>query len=186
MRAAPWPTHCSLCIGHQTQPPGQMLGKIKSWKQICKRVAVPAARQLDVTVNPVQKGDLCPQILTSGKRAVKGSGAPKTSASQTRLQLMFISKMGISYLKDTLGTVQKTPQGSAQHYEQHSQPASPLAQGRGSQGFMQVHSFLLKRGFVIISYYRTELDCYKTELNPLFYSISEHFMNYNAIITQLV
>lgn len=50
IRAAPHPAHPwhSPCAGHSTQPPGQILGKIKCWHQIHKRVAVPEAQQLDL------------------------------------------------------------------------------------------------------------------------------------------
>lgn len=71
---------------------------------------MPGAHHLDAAINAVQKQDLCPQILISGERAVKGSEAPKTPASQTRLQLMFFSKLpSLLFKGHSWDSSEKTP-----------------------------------------------------------------------------
>lgn len=91
----------------------------------------------------------------------------KSSGAQlkTRLQLMCISKLGGPYLEDSLGTVQKRPQGTAHAgYEPHSLHLTGTRQRKSR--FHAGPLLPLKIGFVIISYYRLELCCYKIKPEP--------------------
>lgn len=165
-----------------------MLGKIKCWHGVHKRVAVPVAHQLDVTINPVQKHDLCLQIPTSGKRQWKAVGYQRYPPLKQSLSWCSLANWGFHIWRTLLVQYRKDPGVlTSTGYEQHSQLSFPLARGRGSQGFMQVHSFLLKKGFVVISSHGIK-SCGVTEwsLNPSRYSIPEHFTNHDAITTQLV
>lgn len=77
-----------------------------------------------------------------------------------------------------LGQCRKDPRaGPSAGHEQLSQPASALAQGAGSQGFKEVHSFLSKpkRGFVIISCYKIKPELLMLQhLRTLYKLLSPH------------
>lgn len=161
-----------------------MLGKIKCWHRVHKRVAVPAAYQLDVAINPVQKPDLCHQILTFRKRAVQGSGHQRyppfkqgfSSRSLANRAFLICRTLLGQYRKD-LGVLTSTAMDSTTslHFPWHT--AEEVKASCKSTHFF-------KRG----SSATTEQSCAdsKSSLNPPSYSISEHSPNYSAISTCVV